>query len=183
MIALPSDPGVAGGVVLGLGVLAGILLGLVAWPRLCSALGAHEPAGRPVAALLALAVASAFGTAPYLAWRIVQDLRYTTAIPRDVAERIGAYEGNLSGGTFDLVLEAIRPNETYYVAAGGGPGSGDFDAWAHTVLLPRIAVDDPAKADWILTLGVDPRSVGPKVGGVRVLTSYGDGMYLARVLS
>ena len=177
MIALPEDPGVGGAVVLALGLLLGAAAAPWVWRRFQALAGS-----RSAAALLSLALVSALATAPFLSWRIVQDLRYTVTIPREVAERIGAYEGDLNGGAFDLVLEAIASDETYYLAAGGGLGSGDFGAWAHTVLLPRIAVDDPAKADWILTLGLDPRTVGPRVDRVRVLTTYQDGMYLARVV-
>ena len=183
MIALPEDPGFGGAVVLVLSLLVGVAAAPFVWRRLCSLLGSSRGASRWTVAVLAVAFVSAIGTAPFLSWRIVQDLRYTISISQDVAERIGAYEGNLSGGIFDVVLETIPAHETYYVAAGGGPGSGDFAAWAHTVLLPRIAVDDPAKADWILTLGVDPRSVGPHVDSVRMLTTFGDGMYLAKVVA
>jgi len=183
VIALPEDPGFGGAVALVLGLLVGIAAAPFVWRRLCSLLGSSEGASRSTAAVLAVAFVSAIGTSPFLSWRIVQDLRYTVSISQDVAERIGAYEGDLNGGSFDLVLETIPADETYYLADGGGLGSGDFAAWAHTVLLPRIAVDDPAKADWILTLGVNPRSVGPRVDSVRVLTTFGDGMYLAKVVA
>lgn len=184
MLALPSGPGVFGTILLALGLALGAGLGFVAWRRLRALLGSAGAPGSSAAVVLAVALASSAGAAPFVAWRIVQDLRYTTGISRENAERIGAFENSLDGGVFDRVAAEMPATATYYVADSGGPASGDFRAWAQTVLLPRIAVSDPRRADWLLTFNRDPSTVGVAVTAVRrVPTSYGKHqiVYLARI--
>lgn len=181
MIALPEDPGVGGAVVLALGLLLAAAAAPLFWRRLRFLLDPAGPAGPPAAIVLAVAIVSAVGTAPFLSWRVVQDLRSTSQISRFNAERIGAYEGNLNAAAFDTAAVLIPPGDTYFVAAVG-LGKGDFAAWARTFLLPRIAVESPSDAEWILTLGVDPRSVGVVVDGVRQIDAYGEGTFIARVV-
>jgi len=180
MLGLPTGVGAVGAALLACGLAAAAALAAASWSRLRAGLGSGAPA-----LVAALALVSALGPAPFLAYRIVQDLRYTTAIPGRVAERMGAYEGFLDGAAFDLVVAAIPPGDTFYAEFVKEQGGLNFLPWAQTALLPRIAVADPGEADWILTYGVDPRRVGVRVEDVREIpTSYGDRspeMYLARV--
>ena len=57
--------------------------------------------------------------------------------------------------------------------------------WTFTSLLPRIAVDDPRKADWVVSYRADPKELGVPLGPVRtirhVYTSGAYSMLVARV--
>ena len=41
--------------------------------------------------------------------------------------------------------------------------------WTFTSLLPRIAVDDPHEADWIVSYRSDPKALGVPLGPVRTI--------------
>ena len=59
-----------------------------------------------------------------------------------------------------------------------------FEEWALGYLLPRVAVTDPAKARWIVTFGVDPRTVGPPIAKTWLLKGPVNGLppaYLGQV--
>ena len=183
MIALPSSPGPYGTALIVAGLVLGSVLGWVVWGRLRRRLGAGGATTAAVAGVLAAALASSVGLAPYLAWRVVQDLRYTSKIQRPIVERIAAYENNLDGAAFDEVAQIIPRHATFYVKASD-PTRMNFELWALSALLPRIALSDPGQAQWILTLGIDPRTLGVALATVRrIPTSYGDAapVYLARV--
>ena len=131
-----------------------------------------------------LALATALAGAPYLCWRIVQDVRYTRGISEFVAERIGAYEYDLEGSAFDRLAARLPEQTTYFVDPGHTTGSGNFAEWARTALLPRIPVGTPQAAQWVVTLGVDPRTLGVELEDVQTVpTSYGPDatIYLGRV--
>ena len=50
--------------------------------------------------------------------------------------------------------------------------------WTFTSLLPRIAVDDPRKADWIVSYRADPKVLGVPLGPVRTIRHvYTNGAY------
>ena len=183
MLALPTGVSGLGVVLLACGLVAAVALAAFLWTGLRASLG--RGASGATALVAALALASALGPAPFFAWRIVQDLRYTTTLPGRIAERMGAYESFLDAASFDTIAAAIPPGDTYFVASTKEGGGLFFLPWARTALLPRIAVGDPHDADWLLTYGVDPRALGLEVEGVREIpTSYGGSAprtYLARV--
>ena len=183
MIALPSSPGAYGTALIVAGLVLGSALGWVAWGRLRRLFGGGGAATTAVAGVLAVALASSVGLAPFLAWRVVQNLRYTSRIQRPIVERIAAYENNLDGAAFDKVARIIPRHATFYVEASD-PVRMNFAPWALSALLPRIAVGEPAQAQWILTLAIDPRTLGVPLASVRrIPTGYGDAapVYLARV--
>ena len=88
---------------------------------------------------------------------------------------------------FDNAAWRIPAGDTYYLASDPDldrATKAAFREWALGYLLPRIAVADPAKAGWILTLGVDPASVGPKVSRTWLMKESVNGLppaYLGRV--
>ena len=183
MIALPSSPGTYGTALIVAGLVLCSALGWVAWGRLRRLMGARGATTAGVAGVLAAALASSVGLAPYLAWRVVQDLRYTSKIERQIVERIAAYENNLDGRSFDVVA-GLMPRDAVFYVATSDPERGNFSLWALSALLPRVAVSDPKQADWLLTQGIDPRTLGLRLASVRVIpTSYKDAppTYLARV--
>ena len=140
----------------------------------------------PAVAVASLALATGVAAAPFVAWRVVHDLRYTVQIPGFVAERIVPYENDLDGRVFDRLAAAIPEGDTYFVETTSGPGIDVFEGWARTFLLPRLAVSDPEVADWIVSMGVHPTLLGVRVSSVRIVpTSYGEDApktYLAKVV-
>ena len=180
MLALPEGIGALGLLLLAVGTVAGLGAG---WVAMRAAGG-----DRAQAALLAVALALAVAVAPFSAWRIVQDFRYTSRIAEPVAERIGAYENYLDGSAFDDLARLIPPGDRYYVRVAREiePESAAhaFRVWGLTALLPRRAATNPANADWIVTWGVDPRYVRLGVGRVWRIREPKHGfpaIYLARV--
>jgi hypothetical protein len=170
VLALPNE---VGGAEIAL-LVAGALLGLAAaWVvrRRLLALLPVAPARAPVALVAAAALATAVGLAPFTAWRVAQDIRYTSGISRPVAERIGAYENYLDGSAFDDIAAAVPPRATYYVTADEGiepeRARSAFSVWAYTALLPRRAVARPDEAGWLVTWGVHPSELGVPVDDVR----------------
>jgi hypothetical protein len=50
--------------------------------------------------------------------------------------------------------------------------------WTFTSLLPRIAVDDPKRADWVIWYRADPKKLGVKLGPTHVIRHvYANGSY------
>jgi hypothetical protein len=158
VIALPTSPGAVGAALLACGCVIGAIVAVLSYRRFGPVRwNARTPEGA-VAGVAAVALATAIGAAPYLSWRIVQDLRYTTRIDAFVAERIGAYEHDLEGRAFDRLAMMIPERATYYVDAyPDAPGDPDFEQWTRYALLPRLAVSSPERADWVIILGANPR--------------------------
>ncbi len=161
MLGVPSSPGAAGLAALVLGVLA---VGVVAlrlrsrWPT--------DLIERLAAAVAVVVVAAA----PYLVWRVVSDLRTTTAMTpydRGVAGPVQAY---LQPYLLDPVKRLLGPTDTYATVVGAGvpyaPARQAFPSLALQVLFPRVSTA-PRRARWIVAWGADPRSVA-KVGKVIV---------------
>jgi hypothetical protein len=86
---------------------------------------------------------------------------------------------------FDFFRSQVREGDRYYIAAtSGGFQSGVDRATATRIfsryyLLPAIQVDDPSKADIVLTVGVDPHTLGVPLEHVEKFT--GGDYYAARV--
>jgi hypothetical protein len=170
VLALPNEVGGAELALLVAGALLGLAAAWVVRRRLLALLPA-APARPPVALVAAAALATAVGLAPFTAWRVAQDIRYTSGISRPVAERIGAYENYLDGSAFDDIAAAIPPGETYYATASDRiepeRAREAFPYWASTALLPRRAVARPDEARWLVTWGVHPGRLGVAVADVR----------------
>ena len=83
---------------------------------------------------------------------------------------------------FDFFRSNARLGDRYYLAVTrGGFTTGVDRATAARIfsrfyLLPAIQVDTPAKADVVLTVGVDPHSLGVPLGRVE---KYSGGNYFA----
>jgi hypothetical protein len=59
----------------------------------------------------------------------------------------------------------IPKGDRYYVQSG----YGDIRFFTFTALLPRIAVDDPRAADWVISYRADPGALGVRLGPVRTI--------------
>jgi len=159
---LPQQPGLIGLLILAVGLVAGALYAWRALPRLEPDVGGSRSVSWIIVALLVTTV----GTAPFLAWRVVEDIRYTRQVDPWVAPRYGVSVFGVHPEIFDNAALRIPPGETYYLASSPGlerAVKAAFREWALGYLLPRVATADPDQAQWILTLGVDPASVGPPV--------------------
>jgi hypothetical protein len=145
--------------------------------------GPREPVALVVTTMLAVGIAAV----PYATWRIVEDIRYTSALDPWLAQNYGVSVYEVHPALYDRVRALVPAGDTYYLRAGKtrDPASAEaFRQWALTALLPRVSVVDPSQAQWLLTLGVDPRAIGPPVDRVWLVRQAGQGVpaaYLGRV--
>jgi len=161
MLGVPSHPGAVGYAVLALGVLVTLLAVLALrgrWPQ------------ESVERLAVVSIAIVVAIAPYVAWRVVEDLRVTTAMgsyDRSVAGPVQAY---LQPYLLDPVRTIIPPGATYATVVGPGvpydTAKRAFPSLALETLFPRVS-KAPREAQWIVAWGAAPGSVAP-VGRVIV---------------
>ena len=139
------------------------------------------------AALATLAVALASGLKDLPGtwdWLSGQRSQFEHLSTRDRAEEPGTAQ-LLPVDAFDFFRSKLRAGDRYYLAVKRGGFSAGVDRatagriFGRFYLLPSIQVDSPQKADVVLTVGIDPRSLGVAVDGVE---KYGGGNYfVARV--
>jgi hypothetical protein len=153
---LPQSPGLLGLAMTAIGLLAALAYFL--WIR-------RRFPTRSTLAIAAIA-AIALAPAPYVTWRIVEDVRYTSDLDPWLSSRYGVSVFHVHPAIFDAAASHMPPSARYYLAVAPGVDSttsGAFEQWAAGWLLPRVAVSSPKQARWILTLGVDPATVDPAV--------------------
>jgi len=104
-------------------------------------------------------------TAPYFAWRIIEDLRVTTAMTSYELSVSGPVQAYLQPYLLDPVANIIPPGATYATIVGPGvphaEARGGFGPLAMITLFPRKAVADPRQADWVIAWGTKLRGVIP----------------------
>jgi hypothetical protein len=139
---------------------------------------------RAVAALAALAVALASA---------VKELPGTWSWlsgQRSQFERLSAQERAQEPGTaqllpvdaFDFFRTRLREGERYYLAVRPGRFATGVDRaqagriFGRFYLLPAVQVDSPVKAQVVLTVGIDPHSLGVPLGPV---AKFAGGNYFA----
>lgn len=162
MKGLPLHPGVTGWAIWITGLLVGTLYAWRIRKQVSRAVGESLTVG----SIVLLLIATGLGSAPFVGWRIIVDVRYTSQIDPWLVPRYGVSEHGVHPEIFDNAAARIPSGDTYYLAPSprlNNETQAAFRQWALGYLLPRIAVGDPERADWILTLGVDPASVGPDV--------------------
>jgi hypothetical protein len=134
-----------------------------------------------------LVLCSAVAAAPFVAWRIVEDVRYTSHLSRSDAEWAGGASAHVDPAAVAALGRRMAPHDTYAVVASPAVGGERtaFWEWAAYALLPRLQVSRPARAQWILSWGRDPRALGVTLSSVRRLVTRGGPAphvyYLARV--
>ena len=186
MIGLPAEPGLVGTAFLAAGAIVGIAIGIAAWRRLFGAFGEGR-AAQLVRGVVVVALTAGTGIAPFVAWRIVEDIRVVADVTRADAEVIGALGNEIDATVFDDFRAAIRAEETYYVDTSktiDPTRAGAFRQWSLGALLPRVRVLDPADADWVVTWGLDPRQLGVSLARTEMVRPPAGGFpayYLARV--
>jgi hypothetical protein len=167
MLGLPSTPGPVGAAMLLLGVVVGVVVAVPAWR------GPLRGWERATAATLAAALAVTVGSIPFTAWRIVEDLRFTTGLNDEEMEGAGPIHNFIQPYLLDDVVPLIPEDDTYVAVAGPEVQEAlartAFPYMALTRLFPRVAVERPADADWIVAWSQDPRDLAVEVRDVRVV--------------
>ncbi len=150
---LPQSPGA-----IGFGM---IVLGLVA--AKCSPSCGFDARLRYPRRSLAITL-TLLAFSPYITWRIVEDVRYTSSLNSWIADRYGVSVAQVHPAIFDAAAAHMLIHAHYYLATSSNVDPTRrqaFEQWAAGWLLPRVATATPEQAGWILTLGVKPRAVGP----------------------
>jgi hypothetical protein len=182
MLGVPGSPGAVGSALLVLGLA---LAAVGFWLARRRGLVPSDLAGRSSAAMLALTL----GVGPFVTWRIVEDLRVTTALDSYERRESGPIQAFLQPYLLDGVHELIPAGATYSTAVSDAvpyeAACAAFPALALRELFPRRTVSDPARAEWIVAWGIDPRRLAP-VERVLVATKPSGvypAVYVARVRS
>src|SRR3954469_8796509 len=165
MLGLPAHPGRYGALFIVLGLLAAAVLAPFVWRSLRRSLPLAE------SVLLAVSLLSTVAAAPFLAWRIVEDVRYTSRLTHPQAERIGGDMQHIDHRAIDRLRALIPPGATFYVTAPASVAPSarrGVTYWTGYALQPRIRVRDPAHADWIVGWNRDPRTAARVDRVVRV---------------
>jgi hypothetical protein len=144
----------------------GLAIVAAAWIR-----GGRRRPGTPAELAVAIAVAAAVASLPYVGWRFAKDLRYTTSLDPYERAAAGPIQSFLPGYLVDGARRVVPPGATYATVVGRAvpyPTARDaFGPLVLTTLFPRQSV--PVRdAQWIVAWGVSPASVAP-VGKVVVV--------------
>ena len=171
---------------LALGLAAAAALVLFGRSRIARELGV--PLRSPVALATLATLATTVAAGPFVLWRVVEDIRYTSRLTAQQAEEIGANMNGLDERVFDRVRELVPPDATYAIEAAPGLDRRIREAlpkWAAFSLLPRVPVADLERADWIVSWGVPPSRLGLDVAEQRVILTDDEppSWYVARIVS
>jgi hypothetical protein len=155
MLGVPASPGAAGYALLALGVVVAVACALRLRRRLA------DRAQAAVAVCLLATVAAA----PLLAWRIVEDVRYTRGLDPSTYNGAGPVQAYLQPYLLDTV-PALVPRDATYAAVSGAAvpyvtAREAYPSLAIQTLFPRISVADPRRADYVVAWGIDPHAVAP----------------------
>jgi hypothetical protein len=182
MLGVPGSPGAVGTALLGLGLA---LAALGFWLARRRGLVPLDLAGGVSAAMLALTL----GVGPFVTWRIVEDLRFTSALDSYERRESGPIQAFLQPYLLDGVGTLIPRDATYATAVSDAvpyeAARAAFPALALRELFPRRTVSDPVRADWIVAWGIDPRRLAPveRVVVARKQSGVYPAVYVARVRS
>lgn len=177
MLGVPGSPGAVGWALL----LAGLLAAAASGYRFRARLPRE-----PVAAAAAVSLLVTAGAAPFLAWRIVDDLRYTTKLTPYDRSVAGPVQSYLQPYLLDRVPSLIPVGDTYATAVGPAvrydAARKAFPALALQTLFPRISTT-PDRAQWIVSWGAPPSALAPvsRVVVARPATKLYPALYVGRV--
>lgn len=139
---------------------------------------------RAVAVLAVVAIALASGLKDLSGtwgWLTEQHRQFAGLSATDREQEPGTSQ-LLPVDAFDFFRSQLKEGDRYYIAVThGGFASGVDRATAGRIfgrfyLLPAVQVDAPAKADVVLTVGVDPHTLGVPLGPV---AKFSGGNYFA----
>ena len=141
-----------------------------------------------VEAIVAVGGAAAVLIAPLLIWIHVRSTETSARLGPSAAAEVGARDAGLDPTVFARIAQIVPPHATYWIDTSSTMGTSTarqaFPVWASGSLLPRIAVAEPAEADWVVIWGYSPLRLPIDVVGLRMLavrTSPGLPVYVARV--
>jgi hypothetical protein len=155
MIGVPSASAATVALLLLAGIVFVALAAVIARRRLRSLGGVER--------VVAVALAASLASVPLLGWRIVKDLQYTTGLDAYTRANAGPIQAFLPGYLVDRARGVLPADATWATRTGSVPSSTAAAAFSPLVLVtlfPRVSVE-PARADWILTLGEEPQAVAP----------------------
>jgi hypothetical protein len=146
---------------------------------------------RALAASVALALFLIVGLASIVAtypasWRFLDD-QHKEFADYSASDRLEAagYANALPVGAFDFFRAHLERKERYYLAAPAGSYISGVDrpaalrAFARYYLLPAIAVQSPDQAEAIVSVGVDPKTLGLPLD--RVIQSGREPIFVAQI--
>lgn len=183
MLGLPAHPGRTGELLLAVGIVAALTLAPLVWRHtLAATSGAVVVAG-----LVALVIVSTTAAAPFVAWRIVEDVRYTSRLTRPQAERIGGDDAGIDWRAYTWLRMRLPPRATYALRLRPLDRVTRVSTlyWSGYVLLPRVRLADPREAQWVVGWGTRPEVPGVRLGPASRLELPGatpSTYYVARVL-
>lgn len=170
---------------LAVGLLAAAALVVFGRGRVAAELGVPPLSVVSLATLVTLASTVAAG--PFVLWRVVEDIRYTSRLTSEQAERVPADVNGIDEEVLERVRTIVPPDATYAIAAGRAVADRErpLRTWSTLSLLPRIPVSDPEDAEWVVTWGLPPSRLGVDVADERVIVAPDEppNWYVARVVS
>jgi hypothetical protein len=147
---------------------------LLAWQVVVAAvavfvwrLARREGGSRALAVLAAAILAAGLATFPLQLGRAAQGARDAKRIGARTAELYGGLGRRFSVRSVERAKSVIPPGATYYLDIAPRRGGSAMRFWARGRLLPRIDVDSPEEAGWILAWREDPRALGVELAEVR----------------
>jgi hypothetical protein len=146
------------------------LVGLVLAVSLCVVLRRSWPATLEERAV-AVAVLALVVSAPYIAWRVVEDVRYTTKLDAYQRQSAGPIQAFLPGYLVQRAAAIVPPSGTYSTLVGPSAANAiarkAFPSLVMVSLFPRRSAP-PSEAGWIIVWGV-PRDRAARLGRVYVV--------------
>jgi hypothetical protein len=128
--------------------------------------------------LVAAILAAGLSTFPLQLARAADGARDARRIGPRAAELYGGARRGFSVEAVDRAKSVIPPDATYFLDIASRKGGSAMRFWTRGWLLPRVAVDSPEKADWIISWRDDPRRLGIPLAEVR---NVGPKTWVARV--
>lgn len=155
MVGVPSASAATAALLLLLGLLIAVVAAYLGRRRLRALRGVDR--------FVTVIVAASLVSVPLLGWRVVKDMQYTTSLDPYERASAGPIQAFLPGYLVDGARSVIPADATWATGTGRVPSSTAASAFAPlaiVTLFPRVSAD-PARANWILTLGERPQAVAP----------------------
>jgi hypothetical protein len=144
--------------------------------------GAGQWRSRYAAAATAVAVAVAAALVGLNLWNNVQGYQDRA----DSTEGVDSATASVAGGTkegvevsfFNWARARIGEDQTFYMYPAGPATDARAYQWGTYQLTPRLSVDDPARADWLVFYKAEPRKTGYPRADFGAPVRYGAGYYV-----
>jgi hypothetical protein len=133
------------------------------------------------AATMVVAVATALvGTNVWNAVQGFEDRADTTGgVDGPTAAVAGGNREGVEVGFFNWAKSRIGEDQTFYMYPAGPLTDSAPYQWGTYQLAPRLSVDDPDRADWLVFYGVEPDETNYPRDGFAPPVRYGQGYHVA----